>query len=144
MTAAAVARMAELADDLAAELDLILDRVIAPDPVLRIVREQAGLPSWMTRWSVVNTATGERMLPWTTNLGFALRFGVAFVERHQGSVLDESFGAFSNEDLFSGLAGEPKADPQSVSQVGEPASPAEDFSVRVPSNVLPFRREGVA
>ena len=129
MTAAAVligAAVRDLCDD----LDRILDRVIQPDPVLRIVKEQEGLPTWMSRWTVINTVTGERMLPWTRNLGFALRFGVVFVEKHPGSSLDESFGAFSE---LGGETATPIAAPAGAATGEAPPpsniAPADTFSL---------------
>lgn len=81
MTAAAVARMGEIADDLCDDLDRILSRVIRNDAVLAVERES-------DKWHVVtDTANGDEVML-RAELDVCVRFMEAFVVKHPGSRID--------------------------------------------------------
>lgn len=112
MTAAAVARMGEIADDLCDDLDRILSRVIRNDAVLAVERES-------DRWHIVtDTANGDEVML-RAELSVCERFIEAYIVKHPGSRIDlESLELARAWEWARSL-----------------------HSVRVPSNVVPIRSD---
>jgi hypothetical protein len=117
------------------ELGRILDRILLGDSTLTLSEEMVEFPSaWVRRWCV-RDEDGVLMFH-TASRPSAVRFGEAFARRNPGTRLDDTFLAGEPTEVDALVVAPSTASSRDVTPAaaphGEMASPAEEFSIRVP------------
>ena len=156
-TTPAMTTLTESFDYAVEELDYLLGKVCRNHPILTLTYcYPSGVPREEDkRWKVWDIANGwAQMLP-PVRYGVAIRFSVAFLQKHPETVLDATFGPYattSGEETSRG--GGPPAPPTppplteahhfalAYDRLVELLRKDKGYSVRVPDNVIPLPVRG--